>query len=172
MGTRGLRNATAAWIITRHGKRGRSYAIRWIDPDSGKAVQEACGRDKAYARQQRDAKGAELRNRLSGVVPFKTLSDLESAVPTFYVGKSEHTVRKTRQSLKTLISLCGDRRLQRLNRGFIMEFRSRRVGQGARVATVNKDLRRINRALTYAVDANWLTTNPLSLCKAMQLLDP
>ncbi len=50
---RGKRSPTAVWILSRRGKNGTTYRIRWIDPKSGKSLSEACGRDKALARLKR-----------------------------------------------------------------------------------------------------------------------
>ena len=52
---RGKRNPTSAWIESYKGIRGVSYRVRWIDPRTGERMSMPCGRDKAYARQCRDA---------------------------------------------------------------------------------------------------------------------
>lgn len=133
---------------------------------------EACGHDLAYARDRRDAKKAELRQGLSGRLPNKSVSDLKADLDKFMVGKSRHTVRKTRDSLKTLIDLCGDRRLEHVDRGMVMDFRAKRMAGGVAIATVNKDLRQLKSALTYATETGWLRSNPLWRWKAMQLREP
>jgi integrase len=165
---RGKRNPTSVWIASNDGKNGRSYRIRWVDPRTGRTMSEACGHDKALARTRRDAKKAELRDGLTGRLPDKSIADLRDALPEFMTGKSPHTVRKAKGSLDSLVALCGDRRLVQVDRGFIMEFRSKRATNAA-VATVNKDLRQIKSALSYAVDAGWLRANPMWRWKGMQL---
>ncbi len=170
--SRGRRSPTAVWIVSFRGKRGVSYRIRWIDPLSGKTKSEACGRDKALARQNRDAKKAELREGLSGRLPDRSLSDLQDALEAFMVGKSHHTIRKTRRSLQELVALCGNRRLEHVNRAMIMDFRAERLTAGVAAATANKDLRQIKSALSYAVDAGWLRSNPLWRWKGLQLREP
>jgi len=166
---RGRRSPTAVWIEKRAGGR---YRIRWVDPMTGQVASEACGQDKAYARDRRSAKRAELRDGLSGRLPDKTIEDLRDALDSFMVGKSPHTIRKTKGSLTEVVNLCGCRRLDRVDRGFIMDFRSKRIGAGVAVATCNKDLRQIKSALSYAVDAGWLHSNPLWRWKAMNLREP
>ena len=170
--SRGRRSPTACWLVRRKGADGTTYRIRWIDPRTGQALSEACGRDMAYARDRRDAKKAELREGLSGRLPDKSLSDLVKALPTYMVSKSPHTIRKTTCSLNDLIKLCGDRRLEHVDRALMMDFRARRLAAGVAIATVNKDLRQIKSALTYAVDAEWLRSNPLWKWKALQLREP
>ena len=169
---RGKRSPTAVWILSRRGKNGTSYRIRWADLMSGKYLSEACGRDKALARLKRDAKKSELRAGLSGQLPDSLLSDLESKITTFMVGKSPHTIRKTRRSLKDLVRLCGDRRTEHVDRAMAMDFRALRLAEKLAPATVNKDLRQIKSALSYAVDAGWIRTNPLWRWKGMQLVEP
>ncbi len=153
-------------------QRGRTYRIRWVDPKTRKMMSEACGRDKAFARLRRDAKKGDLRDGLSGILQGHTLSDLRDQLSQFMVGKSVHTIRKTCRSVQDVIDLCGDRRVQDVDRGFIMEFRATRLAGGVATATVNKDLRQIKSALSYAVDAGWLRTNPLWRWKDMQMREP
>ncbi len=38
---RGKRSPTAVWILSRHGKNGTTYRIRWVDLASGKTLSEA-----------------------------------------------------------------------------------------------------------------------------------
>ncbi len=170
--SRGRRSPTAAWIITRKGKRGTTYRIRWIDPTTGKTCSEACGRDRALARTRRDAKKAELREGLSGRLPDKCVSDLKEALEDFMTGKSANTLRETQRSLQDLVDLCGNRRLEHVDRALAMDFRAKRMAMGVSKATVNKDLRQVKSALSYAVDAGWLRSNPLWRWKALQLREP
>ena len=53
-----------------------------------------------------------------------------------------------------------------------MDFRSQRLELGVAPATVNKDLRQIKSALSYAVDAGLLRANPLLRWKQMMLREP
>ena len=169
---RGRRNPTSVWIRKYRGKRGTTYRLRWIDPMTGEERTETAGRDLALARQRRTERIAELRDGLSGRLPDKTLEELREALDTFMTGKSPHTLRKTKRSVKDLIDLCGNRRLEMVDRGFVMEFREKRIGNKVSRATVNKDLRQIKSALSYAVDARWLRSNPLWRWKGMQMKEP
>lgn len=169
---RGRCRPTGAWIASYKGKRGVTYRVRWFDPRTGETMSKPCGRDKAHARQCRDAMKAALRVGLSGKLPDKTIADLKDGLGTFMVSKSPHTIRKTRQSLQSLIDLCRNRRLEFVDRAMLMDFRAKRLADGVAVATVNKDTRQIKSALSYAVDAGWLRDNPLWRWKAMQLREP
>jgi len=169
---RGKRSPTSVWIESYKGRRGKSYRLRWIDPQTDQRQAEPCGRDYALARDKRIDKKVELRDGLSARLPDKALSDLIAQVDTFMAGKAPATRRKTKASLRKLIDLCQDRRLHHVDRGMMMDFRARRIDSGVAIPTVNKDLRQIKSALSYAVDARWLKVNPLWRWKAMQLREP
>ena len=173
MTVRGKRNPTNAWIWRRKRGNGRNgYAIQWIDPDTGRTKTMACGTDLVFARARRDEKRLELRGLLTIAGSDKTLRDLKAAVPQFKTGKSPVTVRITQRSLGDLLRLCGDRLLTKIERGSIMEFRAKRLAEEVSPATVNKQLREIKGALSDAVDAGWIKTNPLWRWKAMQVREP
>ena len=169
---RGNRRPTAVHIERRKNKKGTSYRIRWIDLLSGKTMSEPCGRDMAYARIRRDQKKAELRDGLSGKLPDKTLSELKEELAKLMIGKSPNTIRKTKHSLQQLIDLCSDRWVIKVDKSMIMDFRAKRLEMGVAVATLNKDLRQIKSALTYAVDNGWLHMNPLCRWKDLMLREP
>jgi integrase len=166
------RNPTAVWIVTRSGKRGKSYRLRWIDPRTGRWASEACGRDLAYARLRRDEVKRELRDGLAGKLPAVTVGELAGRLDTLMAGRSASTIKKTQDSLRLLERLCGSRVIGAVDRGFIMAFRSKRLEGGVAAATVNKDLREIRSALSYAVDAGLLRANPLLRWKGLMLREP
>jgi hypothetical protein len=94
------RNPTAVWIISRKGKRGQSYRLRWIDARSGQWQSEACGRDLAYARVRRDQLRQELRDGLAGKLPDMTIGELAERLATLMAGRSVSTVSKTQLSAR------------------------------------------------------------------------
>ena len=83
------RNPTAVWIISRKGKRGQSYRLRWIDARSGQWQSEACGRDLAYARVRRDQLRQELRDGLAGKLPDMTIGELAERLATLMAGPND-----------------------------------------------------------------------------------
>lgn len=170
--SRGNRSPTAVWIRKRKGVNGPSYGLRWIDPRTGKETTEPCGSDLTLARQMREAKRSKLREGLSGKLPDKSLSDLKEALGGFLSGKAAGTLADSRRSLQRLLDVAGDLRLEHVDKATIMEFRARRLASGASLATVNKDLRQIKSALSYAVDAGWLRDNPLYRWKGMAMREP
>ena len=163
---------TAVWIVRRKGKRGMSYRLRWIDPRTGRWASEAAGRDLAYARQRRDQIRQELRDGLAGRLPDVSLAELADRMETLMAGKSPETVGKTRDSLNALEETCKVGLIASIDRGTIMDFRAKRLDKGLATATVNKDLRQIRSALSYAVDAGLLKVNPLLRWKGFLLREP
>ena len=166
------RNPTAVWIVTREGKRGKSYRLRWIDPRTGSWASEACGRDLAYARVRRDQVRQELRNGLAGKLPTVTIGELADRLSTLMAGRSVSTITKTQDSLRLMEKKCGSRVIGAVDRAFIMAFRAARLRGGVAAATVNKDLREVRSALSYAVDAGLLRANPLLRWRGLMLREP
>jgi integrase len=158
---RGNKSPTSVWIQKKRLKKGTSYAIRWVDPVTGKQRQQSCGRDQAYARSIRAQKERDLREGLSGLPNDKTIGNLLDAIDGFMAGKAPYTIQCTKWSLEKLIDLCGDRLLVRVDRAMIMDFRAKRLKAELAAATVNKDLRQLKSALSYAVDVGWMASNPL-----------
>ncbi|OQB85186.1 MAG: site-specific tyrosine recombinase XerC [Planctomycetes bacterium ADurb.Bin126] len=164
---------TSVWIVPYRGKRGTTYRLRWINPRTGEWEAEACGRDLAYARERRDQVRQELRDGLTGKLPETTVQGLIDQLPVLMAGKSAtHTIPSTQGSLRELQALCKPSTIADIDRAVIMSFRSKRLEAEASVATVNKDLRQIRSALSYAVDAGLLRANPLLRWKQFLLKEP
>lgn len=167
------RDPTAVWLRRRKGTQGVTYGLRWIDPLTGRGRSESCGRHIAYARRRRQQVRQELRDGLSGSMPEVRLADfIDNRLPALMAGKSPVTVRKTQESLRALDRLNRTSCLTNITRAVVMEFRSSRLNEGLSPATVNKDLRQIKSALSYAVDAGLLRANPLLRWKGLMLREP
>jgi len=166
------RQPTAVWIVKRKGKRGTSYRLRWIDPKTGKMASEACGRDLAYARLRRDQVKQELRDGLSGRLPETSIADLRDRLGDLMAGRSDATIQRTKESLDSLRKVCGEMPIGSIDRAVVMAFRAKRLAGGAAPATVNKNLREIRSALSYAMDAGLLRANPLLRWKGLMLREP
>ena len=166
------RQPTGVWINKRKGKRGTSYRLRWIDPKTGKMESESCGRDLAFARLRRDQVKQELREGLAGRLPDTSIADLRDRLPELMAGRSPMTVQRTQESLDSLRDQCGEMPIGSIDRAVIMAFRAKRLDGGAAPATVNKNLREIRSALSYAVDAGLLRANPLLHWKGLMLREP
>ncbi len=99
------------------------------------------------------------------------LSTLAKRLPDFMSGRAESTIRKTRASVLGLLERLGNVELAKLNRGHLMTHRAGLLERLA-PATVNKELRQIKSALTYAVDAGWIATNPAWRWRGMLTTEP
>jgi integrase len=70
--------------------------------------------------------------------------------------------------VELLGELCNVQRVTMVARAVVMDFRAKRLA-GVSPATVNKDLRQIKSALSYATDAGFLNGNPLLRWKALMV---
>ena len=167
------RDPTAVWLRKRKGKRGLTYGLRWFDPVTGQGRSEACGTDLAYARERRAQVRQELRDGMSGRTPQTPLDGLIERLPGLMAGKSPvHTVASTQRSLRQLRDVTGPRTLAAIDRAAVMDFKAKRLGAKAAPATVNKELREIRSALSYATDAGLLRANPLLRWKGLMIREP
>ena len=166
------KSPTSVWIVRRKGKRGTTYRLRWINAKTGKWESLACGRDKALAREQRECIRQELREGMSGKLPQTMIPQFLEQLPSLMAGKSHETVDKTVDSVRLLDELCRVGCLAAIDRPSVMAFRAKRLSDGLSTATVNKDLRQIRSALSYAVDAGLLRENPLLRWRQLMLREP
>lgn len=166
---RGMRSPTSVWIVRHKGARGTSYRIRWIDPATGMTRSKAAGTDHAVARIMRTNKAAELREGIAGNLPDKTIQHLVDDTDRLMAGLSRFTIIEAKAALEHLKRLVGNRRLVHVGTETIIDFRAKRLAEKVTVGTVNKAMRQIKAALTYAVDAGWLHSNPLKTWKKMQI---
>jgi len=158
--------------VKRKGNRGVSYRLRWIDPKTGKWASESVGRDLAYARLRRDLLRQELREGLAGRLPDTSVAKLRDRLPELMAGRSPATIERTKESLTSLENVCGAMPIGGIDRAVVMAYRAKRLAGGAAPATVNKNLREIRSALSYAVDAGLLRANPLLRWKGLMLSEP
>jgi len=112
------------------------------------------------------------KDGLAGRLPDVSLADFRDRLPTLMAGRSESTIHKTAERLRLLGDLCGARALAAVDRAHVMGFRAKRLASGVSAVTVNKDLRQIRSALSYAVDAGLLRANPLFRWKGLMLREP
>jgi len=168
---RGARRPYSVWIETRRDGGRRRYRVRWINPKTGAVESQNCGAELIDARDARDAKVTELRTGGTGRHGYERVSDLRERIGDWMTGKAPATIAITRRALDRLVRLCGDLRLRYVTRAELMDFRAAVVEELAQAAT-NKDLRAIKSALSYAVDAGWMSTNPAWRWKGMELREP
>ncbi|MDP6547090.1 MAG: hypothetical protein QGH60_24200, partial [Phycisphaerae bacterium] len=90
------KNPTNVWIEPRKGKRGKTWRVRWIDPESGKRRSEACGSDYAFARERRTQIRQRLRDKLLGKIPEVSIDSLVGQLAVLMAGKAADTITKTK----------------------------------------------------------------------------
>jgi integrase len=166
------RNPTAVWIVTREGKRGKAYRLRWIDPRTGKWCSEAAGRDLAYARTRREEIRRDLRDGLAGKLPTVTVEELAERLDSLMAGKAPDTITRTKDTLRAFEAACHVGHITNIDRGAVMSFRAKRLAADLATGTVNRDMRLIRSALSYATDGGLLRANPLLRWKGLMLRQP
>ena len=101
----------AVVLITRQGKRGKTYAVRWIDQSTDKMRCDGGGRDKVLARRLVEKKRADLRaGRLSDVqhAGFDEFITMVLARMK-QKGRAAATVVETKRALGLLEMVCDPR---------------------------------------------------------------
>ena len=74
--------------------------------------------------------------------------------------------------VKLLDKLCKVGKITAIDRAAVMSFRAERLQSGASIPTVNKDLRQVRSALSYALDAGLIRANPLLRWKGLMIREP
>ncbi len=143
-----------------------------MDPRTGKWESEGVGRDLTYARERRDQIRQALRDGLGGKLPYTPMAEFVKILPGLMCGKAASTIEKTQRSLEILEDIAKPGHIVAIDRAVVMKFRAKRMEAKVSPATVNKDLRQIRSALSYAVDAGLLRENPLLRWKALPLQEP
>ncbi len=154
------------WITKRRGKTGVRYLVRWIEPVSGS------NRGKTFKRREdAEAFKVELRQRTRnrGHSPVINVSfgrwidehvDNMRNAPDLSV--AEKTIDSHREALESLQKTCHPQRLEDVSPAMIRHYRRKLLKKkGNSPNTINKHIRTIRSALSYAVRDGYLATNNL-----------
>lgn len=158
---RGTRRPYAVWLRRRQTTTGTTWAIRWIDPDTGAERSLTAGTDRDVARELAARKRQELKAARTGAPAPLTIIEMSHCLPIWMAGNAPETLAATTRSLRRLAELTENRLIHRISRDQLLAYRAARLAQHAAPATVNKELREISSALSLAVDAGRLDHNPL-----------
>jgi len=121
------------WLVTRKRKRGKTYAIRWIDPATGRMRCEGVGSDHHLAKRLLERKRAELRTGQSNDPIAADYDDFVSMVLDRCETKerAEGTIREVERVLLTFKMIINPRDVTAITPAMIDEFDAVRR-QGAR----------------------------------------
>lgn len=178
-----MRNA-ATWVTKRKGKRGVRYLVRWIEPETGK------NRGKTFRRLE-DARiyEAQLKRDIRTneyFVPVKigyrewVDRHLAEMCNSPDIDVSSKTIAGHSEALDALEQVCNPKSPLDINPKMIREFRRIQLAKNLSINTVNKQIRHIRSALSYAVRSEIIPTNkllgPHRLClkteeKALRILE-
>ena len=151
------------WLVKRKLKKGRSWAIQWVDPATGRRHTESVGRDKAYATQ----KAAERRREIQdGVYRSITVINYDRFVTEHLEAicgiLAAGTCNEHRSVLEQFKVACHPKDLKVIDYAMLERFRKARLADGVSPATVNKCLRTLQGILEQAVKRNYIKTNPFA----------
>ena len=102
---------TDVWLVTRERKRGKTYAVRWIDPWTGRMCCVGFGKDKVLAKRMLEDRRHDIRAGISGDVVRAGYDDFVASV----LGEMDRranrpaTIAETKRSLLTLQMMCEPR---------------------------------------------------------------
>ena len=161
---------TAVYIEKTKRKQGHAYRLTWFDK-SGNRRRQNCGRDFELAKARQIEKQAELRRGALGDLPITNLSDFVDMIEMLMAGKAALTIQATKAVLERLNDAFGPMVLQALDRPTIMAFKAKRMKE-VRCTTVNRDMRTVKAALSYAVDAGLLRDNFMLRWKGLMIREP
>lgn len=164
---RGTRNPCSVWID----RDGQTYRVRWVDPKTHKRRSRGT-RDRALAREWQVQKLNELRRREAGQPDPMTIDQAADQIDTWMAGLAKPTRQMTIRTLRRLAKIVGPMPLASVDRGTLLTFRARQLEAGFAVASVNKELRLISAAISYAVDAGVALSNPALQWGRRQLEEP
>ncbi len=155
----------SVWMTKRKNKKGISYVVRWMEPDTGKN----CGKTFRRREDAEDFKSRlrrEIRNqeyRVPVKISFgdwveRHLAELENS-PDYDLAPK--TIAGQRKALDTLGNICKPETPGSITPMMIRSFRKKRLEAGLASGTINKRIRAIRSALSYAVRAGIIPSNKL-----------
>ena len=162
------------WVVKRKRKSGFSYAIQWIDDRTGKVRTEACGTDKAYARQKAAERRKELLSGLYREVRFISYDDFVEEHLSHIKGVlSDGSWEEHERVLRQFKEVCHPRDMTAIDYNMLEKFRKARVADAISPYTVNKYLRTLQSILARAVRRGYAKVNPfIGNRKALWVAEP
>ena len=153
------------WMTKRKNKGGRSYVVRWMEPSTGKN----CGKTFSRREDAEDFK-AKLRREIRDQeyhAPVKItfadwverhLDDIENSPD---IDLALKTVAGQKEALEAIGRICKPKSPGSITPKMIRTFRKKQLGNGLAPGTINKHIRAIRSALSYAVRAEIIPSNKL-----------
>ena len=160
--------AADVWLARRKGKRRTTYAVRWIDPETGKVRCKSCGSDRAAAEAFRVDKRRDLRAGIRGEIRPVTWAEfvtedvqLLTDADGYRHGRSHKHVTGTRATLTRFGKVCNPAGpaavTTRMIEKYVTHLRARKLAP----STINKHLRELKAALGRAKDREYVRELPV-----------
>jgi site-specific recombinase XerD len=141
--------------------------VNYYDPHTGRRVRERKTADKVAplrawrnARKTDALRGEVTRRRdAKGKIPFKTYAE-EYLKNWSKVQKAAASYERDTHSLKHLKGFFGSREIGNIIRKDVEKYVAKRMGEGAKPGTLNRELSCLKNMLRKAVEWEYLETNP------------
>jgi len=155
----------SVWLTKRKGKKRTSYCVRWFDPNSGtNCCKTFYRKDDALEFKVKTRKDILDNNYFSpSRMTFdqwraKHIENLENSPETRIAVK---TIASHKEALDSLALVCKPKRLIDVDPKMIRLYRSKQMDTDKSPNTINKNIRTIRSALSYAVRSDYLQSNKL-----------
>lgn len=150
------------WLAKRKGKRGTTYSVRWIDPDTGKNRCRSCGTDRAAAQSFRADKRRDLRNGINGDIRSIGWAEFVAEDVQFLrdTKKSAAHVAATKATLESFADTCHPAGPIAVTPRMIEKFIAACGRRDNAATSVNHYLRNLKAALGRAKTRNYLKELP------------
>ena len=154
-----MSDESRVWIMKRKTKRGATYHLRWICPQSHKWKARKAGTDKKHAERQAAVLEEELR-----CGPYRDIrrigwNEFVDEHVRLITGKS-HAVEAGR-TLREFGLMCNPPSPARIVFGMLETYVENLKAKGNSLATINKKMRYLRGAFNKAVRRSYLAKNPM-----------
>ena len=156
-----------AWIMTRRGRRGLTYAVRWYD-DRNRLRTESAGPSKRNAEDLRRRRELEMNaGMLQTTEPIRLKAFASEHVEIIRPQIMPGSAADQALVLRHLVRWAGDVWLEKLTPGVMERYIAHRAGL-VKAPTVNREIRTLKAIFERAKRRTYLKRNPLRGLKPLR----
>lgn len=154
-----MSDESRVWIRKRKTKRGATYHLRWICPQSHAWKNRKTGTDKKHAERQAAVLEQELQRGTYQDIRRIGWGEFVDEHVRLITGQS-HAV-EARRTLREFGAICNPPSPTRIAFGMLESYVENLKAKGNSVATINKKMRYLRGAFNKAVRRSYLVKNPM-----------
>ncbi len=156
---------SSVWVTKRKGKRGVRYLVRWIEPGSGKNLSKTFKRledaRKYFSKVQSDIENNDYFTPVKISYKKWVEQHLDNMRNSPDIDVSPKTIAVHKEALDALKEICKPKSPIDITPKMIRRYRQGELKKGLRPNTINKRIRSIRSALSYAVRDEIIPNNKL-----------